>query len=191
MPILMTNLSKPSEVPSLIGGALWADQANGRLFQYGGQWPETKVPENRFQLWTYDVYNNSWAVRDPDRAVDRLSFGANTAVEHIGKAYQLGGWMNAASDINWVGPRKASNRMAVYDMVTDTWSNSSGPIDEMGRAEGAMFYVPFGDAPGMLVHFGGVKTTQGDEEREEPVCFSCAHVPSKLTLFLGSHGRNR
>ncbi|KAA8897511.1 hypothetical protein FN846DRAFT_231777 [Sphaerosporella brunnea] len=168
-PPLETNLSKPAIVPSLIGGALWADQANGRLFQYGGQWPDNKVPEDRFQLWTYDVYSDTWDTRDANRAVDRLSFGANTAIEYTGKAYQLGGWMNVASDINWVGPRKASNRMAVYDMVTNSWTNSSGPMDGVGRAEGAMFYVPFGDDPGMLVHFGGVKSKDGGPEVAAPM----------------------
>jgi hypothetical protein len=174
MPVLDTNLSKPTDVPSLIGAALWADQANARLFQYGGQWPDNKVPENSFDLWTYDIYNDTWGTRDPDGAVDRLSFGANVAVEYTGMAYQLGGWMNDASDVNWSGPRKASNRMAVYNMVSDTWSNTTGPANGMGRAEGVMFYVPFGDDPGMLVHFGGIQSNNGGPE--EPVCLSFAYT---------------
>ena len=90
MPIMHTGLSKPTDVPSVIGGTLWSDQANGRLFQYGGQMPDSGgVPDN-FLLWTYDVYEDSWSTRPPAVGINRLSFGAGTVVEHIGSGYYLG-----------------------------------------------------------------------------------------------------
>jgi len=168
MPVLMTGLGKPPEVPSLIGGILWADQANGRLFQYGGEWPEPSVPDARFSMWTYDTYNDTWATRDADRDITRVSFGAGTSVEWTGKGYYLGGWMNERSDINWHGPRKASNKMIEYDFVRNTWQNSTGPVDKAGRAEGVMFYIPAGDQ-GMLAHFGGVRIQDRVGAEEEPV----------------------
>jgi hypothetical protein len=91
MPILDTNLSKPSEVPNLIGGILWADAANARLFQYGGEFPDPAVPENNFQLWSYDVYGNNWTtLSQNDQSITRVSFGAGTTVEHLGMGYYLG-----------------------------------------------------------------------------------------------------
>lgn len=177
MPVLMTNLSKPDEVPSVIGGILWADQANGRLFQYGGEWPEPGVPDEQFDLWTYDTYNDSWAKREVARDIMRLSFGAGMAVEESGKGYYLGGWMSSRSDINWRAPKLASNRMVEYDFVADTWQNSTGPDDKAGRAEGAMFYIPAGDK-GMLAHFGGVRIADKDGAEEEPVGFCVALASS-------------
>ena len=169
MPVLVTNLSKPTSVPSVIGGVLWADQANGRLFQYGGEWPGSdSLPEERLQLWSYDVYANSWAPRSVTRDVTRLSFGAGTVVESLGRGFYLGGWASARSDADWTGPRAASNKLLEYDMVLDQWKNSTGPEDRRGRAEGALFYVPYGDG-GMLVHFGGVRTDGTPGAEEEPV----------------------
>lgn len=89
LPILHDGLTKGSDVPSVIGGTLWADVANGRLFQYGGEYPDNGVPDN-FLLWTYDIYADSWSTRDPGVDVNRLSFGAGTVVEHLGNGYYLG-----------------------------------------------------------------------------------------------------
>lgn len=164
MPLLMATNATKSEVPSLIGGILWSDQANARLYQFGGQWPESETPEARFRLYSYDEYENQWSSKDPDRLISRLSFGAGTSVEDLGMGYYLGGWMNEKTDRNWVGPRMASNRLLTYDMVKDKWTNSTSPSDQEGRAEGALFYVPFGDN-GMLAYFGGVRVSVRGEEK--------------------------
>jgi hypothetical protein len=168
MPVLRTNLSKPAEVPSVIGGILWADGANGRLFQYGGEYPDSgTVPELSFQLWTYDTYFDKWSTRDPtDRSITRLSFGAGTSVEHLGMGYYLGGYQSDRSNVNWQGGRKAMNRLLEYNMEEDTWANRTGPTDGKGRAEGTLHYVPFGDK-GMLLNFGGVRTGMEDGAKEE------------------------
>jgi len=168
MPVLMANLQKPAEVPSVIGGILWADQANGWLYQYGGEWPGPEVPDSHFDLWAYDTYNDSWTRKAADRDIVRLSFGAGTSVEDKGKGYYFGGWMGSRNDPNWQGARTASNRMIEYDFDQDVWKNSTGPADKAGRAEGVMFYLPVGDQ-GMLAHFGGVRIPEGEGALEEPV----------------------
>jgi hypothetical protein len=44
-------------------------------------------------------------------------------------------------------------------MDTNSWSNLTGP-DDVRRAEGAMVFIPIGDA-GMLIYFGGSKIYTG------------------------------
>ncbi|KAI5819602.1 hypothetical protein BZA77DRAFT_304447 [Pyronema omphalodes] len=168
MPILRTNLSKPAEVPSVIGGILWADGTNGRLFQYGGEYPDASVMrEMSFQLWTYDTYFDKWSTRDPtDRSITRLSFGAGTSVEHLGMGYYLGGYQSDRSNVNWQGGRKAMNKLLEYNMEEDVWANRTGPADGKGRAEGTLHYVPFGDK-GMLLNFGGIRIGMEDGAKEE------------------------
>ncbi|KAF8535116.1 hypothetical protein BDD12DRAFT_894032 [Trichophaea hybrida] len=176
MPLLDYNLSKPSEVPSVIGGILWADATNGRLFQYGGEFPDPAVPEDQFQLWSYDVYGNNWTTEKlQDQSITRVSFGAGTTVEHLGMGYYLGGYQSQRSNINWQGAKKASNRMIEYDMVQNKWNNRTGPNDLKGRAEGVLFYTPYGDN-GMLVAFGGVRFANTDNAVEEPSPMSTIDV---------------
>lgn len=51
--------------------------------------------------------------------------------------------------------------MLVYDMVTNTFKNQSGP-DNIPRAEGVMIYLPVGDG-GFLVYFGGIQFPYGND----------------------------
>ncbi len=60
MPPLINNLTKGDEVPSVINGALFADNANGFLYLYGGEAPEGTTPDP-FNLWRYE-YGLSLAV---------------------------------------------------------------------------------------------------------------------------------
>lgn len=177
MPPLMTNLSKPATVPNLIGATMWADQANARLFQFGGEFVAPAIPDDPFLLWSYDVYHDSWATRNPNQEVSRVSYGAGTTVEYLGMGYYLGGWMNSQNDLNWEGAPKASNKLVEYDMVGDTWQNRTGPNDQLGRAEGVLVFVPAGDM-GMLVHFGGVRLANRPDATVDPVsfCFLCSVI---------------
>lgn len=188
MPILVTSPSKLAEVPSLVGGTLWADQSNGRLYQFGGQWSESETPEGRFRLYSYDVYEDRWSTQDPDRAISRLSYGAGTSVEHLGLGYYMGGWMNERTDRNWVGRRVASNKLLTYDMVNNKWTNNTGPSDQEGRAEGALFYVPFSDN-GMLAYFGGVRVNRLGEEK--PVSLNRRSVVPPGIVLTARCGRVR
>jgi hypothetical protein len=54
------------------------------------------------------------------------------------------------------GPRIATTGLIQYTMDKNEWTNSSGPADNIGRAEGVMVYLPISDQ-GMLVYFGGIQ----------------------------------
>ncbi|RPA80742.1 hypothetical protein BJ508DRAFT_362404 [Ascobolus immersus RN42] len=166
MPTMYTNLSKPGNVPSVQGGTLWPDEANGKLYLYGGEYPEG-TPADSFALWEYDTWYNNWTSIEADNSVHRASFGAGTTIEHLGKAFYLGGWQSERNVMDWEGPRRAMDTMLVYDMVQNQWRNQSGPKDGVARAEGVLSYIPAGDR-GMLVYFGGVHVPGGNEKNSRP-----------------------
>ncbi|KAI5785799.1 hypothetical protein EDC01DRAFT_618073, partial [Geopyxis carbonaria] len=167
MPPLLTNLTKPLQVPSVVGGALWADQANGRLFMYGGEWPPGGQPDI-MEGWKYDTYEDKWEKYPVDDKVTRTSYGAGTVVESTGMAYWLGGWMGEQNNFGWGGPKMASPKLLEYDMVNDVWSNRTEAPGGYGRAEGALFWLPVGDK-GLLIHFGGVESPDGSEALAQSV----------------------
>lgn len=170
-----TNLTKPGNIPSVQGGYLWSDNANGKLYLYGGEYPEG-TPADSFALWMYDTWYNNWTSIQADSTIQRSSFGAGTTVEHLGKGYYFGGWQSERNLIDWEGPRKAMSSLLVYDMVQNQWRNQSGPPDGMARAEGVMNYLPAGDG-GMLVYFGGVHLPGGKEDAFIPVCLTTCRCP--------------
>ncbi|QDS75309.1 hypothetical protein FKW77_001487 [Venturia effusa] len=158
MPQVYNTLSKPASVPSVIGGILWEDKINKvMLYLYGGEYSQDSPDD--FENWAYDIVNNNWTIISPDgtqSSVRRASFGAGVAVQDIAKGYYYGGWMTNQT-IPSFGPNPvALSSLISYDMVKNTWRNISGP-DSVGRAEGAMSYIPASDG-GMLVYFGGIQT---------------------------------
>ncbi|KAI5777253.1 hypothetical protein EDC01DRAFT_679259 [Geopyxis carbonaria] len=169
MPPLISNLTKPNDVPSLVGSTLWPDVANAKLYQYGGETIGSDTPQD-FTMWMYDIWEDKWSKTDPpaDKVINRLAFGASTTVEYQTMGYYLGGWMGDKTTIEWVpnSERRASNKLLEYDMGRNEYTNSTGPEDGDGRAEGVMVYVPSGDN-GMLVHFGGIRTSSGEENDAE------------------------
>lgn len=154
------NLSKPSNVPSVQGGILWADTVNKIFYLYGGEYNWTTSPPSRFTLWAYDVvYNTRNATpADPTASdITSVSFGAGTVVDDRAWAYYYGGWQSNATVLGWDGNPIAQPGLVQYNMLNNTWTNSSF-IDSTPRAEGVMFYIPASDA-GMLVYFGGIQQT--------------------------------
>lgn len=107
----------------------------------------------------YDVISNTWdhfGFPDEDRnAVRRTSYGAGVSIPERGEGYWYGGWLSDASEEGGGARRAATSYMVKYEMDRNAWTNTSGP-DDVGRAEGAMVYIPAGDA-GMLVYIGGVR----------------------------------
>src|SRR5690606_36532813 len=91
-PPILSNLTRGAEVPSAVGGILWADNANGRLFSYGGEFEqfteEQGIPFD-FAVWSYDTWNDTWTELKPKNTVVdyRVSYGAGTSVEYQGKGY--------------------------------------------------------------------------------------------------------
>jgi hypothetical protein len=156
-PIQYDNLSKPELVPSLEGGTLWPDSVNKVFYLYGGRYSEDE-PVYPFTLWKYDTITDVWSiVKDTQGQSDvkRAYYGAGVTVQDRGWSYYLGGWLSNASDPDWTGPPMALDTMLKYDMLANSWSNST--IDgHPASAEGTLLYIPASDQ-GMLVYFGGLE----------------------------------
>lgn len=181
MPQAYVNLSKPSQAPSVNGGILWPDTVNKILYLYGGEFGTDADSPSNFSLWMYDVIYNTWNASKPDETQDgiqRASYGAGVAVQDRAVGYHYGGWLSNNSVPEWGSSPLALSHLLQYDMLKNTWTNSSGP-DSVGRAEGVMLYVPASDT-GMLVYFGGVTapsnngTVSGQPmDVRSPVGFPC------------------
>ncbi|PKY06127.1 hypothetical protein P168DRAFT_317623 [Aspergillus campestris IBT 28561] len=161
MPVLHSNLSKPSKVPDINGAILWSDPVNKILYLYGGEYSEGEP--DPFALWAYNIVSSKWnsMPADPEyRDIQRASYGAGAVVEGGEFAYYYGGWLSNASVPSWGSTEPlALSSLLMYNMDQHTWTNSSGP-DSIGRAEGAMVYLPASDR-GMLVYFGGLQVPEG------------------------------
>ncbi|KAI5455986.1 hypothetical protein BGZ63DRAFT_367933 [Mariannaea sp. PMI_226] len=161
MPPLYANLSKNETIPDVDGGILWEDSVNKRLYLYGGEYHKATPPD--FNLYSYDILNNYWVSFGPPtgaQSINTASYGAGVSVPSLGEAYYYGGLLSNASIPDWNGPPRATNSLIQYTMDSNSWSNLTGP-DEVPRAEGAMMFIPIGDA-GMLVYFGGSQDLHGN-----------------------------
>lgn len=168
MPQLYSNLSKNHTIPSLQGGVLWPDEVNKRLYQFGGESAKDDPATPLRGVYAYDILADAWDYLTFDHAgqpkstvIHRTSYGAGVAIRERGEGYWYGGWASNRSDADWAGGgRAATSYLVKYEMDRNLWTNSSGP-DDMARAEGAMVYIPAGDA-GMLVYMGGVRDEHGN-----------------------------
>ncbi|KAK1750750.1 autophagy-related protein 3 [Echria macrotheca] len=161
MPQLYANLTKNSSIPSVNGGALWADDVNKRFYLFGGEY-NGQPPPPYITLWSYDVLNNDWySFGTPTQAgINGVSYGAGVGVSERGEGYYYGGWMSNNTVSDWNGSPVATSAMVKYDMDSNSWSNNTGP-DGVRRAEGSMVFIPIGDG-GMLVYFGGIQDRYGN-----------------------------
>ncbi|KAF5265139.1 hypothetical protein FOXYS1_4050 [Fusarium oxysporum] len=173
MPQIHANLSKNVSVPSVHGGALWADDVNYRLFLFGGEFFSGSPTTSNFM--SYDIWYDQWDdFGPPSDDIKRVSYGAATTVKERGEGqvdgfpgsgglytitstdlvrYYYGGYLSRASVPDWSGERRATSDLIRYQMDSDTWAKLSGP-DDIKRAEGVMTFIPASDR-GMLVYFGG------------------------------------
>ncbi|KAL6356259.1 hypothetical protein LRP88_09852 [Fusarium phalaenopsidis] len=168
MPQPYANLSKNSTIPDVSGGIFWPDDVNKYIYLFGGEFYD-ETPWD-FDLYQYDIINNLWqnlgSPRDND--IVGLSYGAGVSIPSRGEAYYYGGWMNNATVPDWGdAPEVPTSYLLRYEMDSERWTNSTGP-DDIGRAEGVMVYVPVGDG-GMLVYFGGIRTTGNDSWEAQPM----------------------
>ncbi|SPJ70371.1 uncharacterized protein FTOL_00099 [Fusarium torulosum] len=152
MPQIYANLSKNASIPSVHGGALWADDVNYRLFLFGGEFfagsPTTS------NLMSYDIWYDQWDdFGSPSADIKRVSYGSAATVKERGEGYYYGGYLSRASVTDWSGDRRATSDLIRYNMDSNTWARLSGP-DDINRAEGVMTFIPASDR-GMLVYFGG------------------------------------
>jgi hypothetical protein len=157
-PFQYANLSKPAEIPSVSGGILWPDEANKCFYQFGGAF--TNGTPSEPGMYTYDVLLNQWNQTGSKSAgvssTQRVAYGAGTHIEGLGLGFYFGGWRSNQTDINWTGPAVATADLVRFEYNTGLLSNTSGPGDNVGRAEGQMVYLPVSDN-GLLVYFGGIE----------------------------------
>lgn len=88
-PVQHDNLPKPSNVPSVQGAALWADQANKLFYLFGGEYNWTTPPPAQYTLWYFDAIYNTWNATSTDASADRVSpssFGASAVDDNRGTA---------------------------------------------------------------------------------------------------------
>ncbi|KAK4237907.1 autophagy-related protein 3 [Achaetomium macrosporum] len=161
MPQLYANLTKNSTIPSVSGGTLWADNVNKRFYLFGGEHYQ-QPPSAQFTLWSYDAIYDSWESFGSPAQDDiaAVSWGAGVSVPETGEGYYYGGWKSNNTVPGWRGPPLAVSDLVKYNMDANSWSIATGP-DSLGRAEGAMVFIPVGDG-GMLVYFGGVQDPHGN-----------------------------
>ncbi|KAF7590916.1 hypothetical protein BBP40_002222 [Aspergillus hancockii] len=156
-PKVFSNLTKPQNAPNVNGGILWPDTANKLFYLYGGEYSEG-IPQS-FSLWMYDAVYDRWNVTsasDSQTGIQRASYGAGVTVQDRAVGYYYGGWLSSASVPGWGSQSPlALSSFLQYEMLENRWRNTTGP-DSVGRAEGAMLYIPAGDS-GMLVYLGGLR----------------------------------
>ncbi|KAK4169492.1 autophagy-related protein 3 [Cladorrhinum sp. PSN259] len=161
MPQLYANLTKNSTIPSVSGGILWSDNINKRFYLFGGDYYQ-QPPPPQFVLWSYDVINGEWvSFGSPTQAsIQSVSYGAGATIVERGEGYYYGGFKSKASIGGWTSAPVAAAGMVKYSMDSNSWTNDTGP-DSVGRAEGAMVFLPISDG-GMLVYFGGTQDVKGN-----------------------------
>ncbi|KAB8266455.1 hypothetical protein BDV30DRAFT_245220 [Aspergillus minisclerotigenes] len=168
MPAVYNNLTKPTDAPDVNGGILWPDTVNKMIYLYGGEYSQG-TPSN-FSLWSYDALYNKWQTVSADSTqagIKRASYGAGVTIQDRAVAFYYGGWLSNTSVPNWGSQSsRALSTMLQYDMLQNTWTNSSGP-DTIGRAEGSMVYIPASD--GMLVYIGGVQSANNGTTIGQPM----------------------
>jgi hypothetical protein len=154
MPYLHANVSKNHTVPSVHGGALFADNVNKKIYLFGGEY-FGEPPTTSFGVYYYDVINDFWIqLGQPQQPVRSVSYGAAATVSERGEGYYLGGWQSNASVLGWAGPPAATANLTRYKMDENVFEVMPGP-DAAPRAEGVLLYLPASDG-GLLVYFGGV-----------------------------------
>ena len=85
--------------------------------------------------------------------------------------YYYGGWLTQSSEPGYNTPT-AIDTLLTYDMVANRFRNQSGP-DNVRRAEGALLYIPAGDA-GMLIYMGGIQV-QNETQIAQPMTEILVH----------------
>ncbi|KAK0106774.1 hypothetical protein ONS95_003498 [Cadophora gregata] len=173
VPQLYANLSKNQSIPSVSGGILWQDDVNKRFYLYGGEY--SNISPNAPNLISYDVLEDNWhSLGAPSNGIQSVSYGGGVAISELGQGYILGGWLSNNSVPSWSGSPLATNSLIKYDMNSNAWTNSTGPVDSIPRAEGVMVYVPASD-DGLLVYFGGV-TAPLNNDTAIPAPMSLIHI---------------
>ncbi|KAK2604285.1 hypothetical protein N8I77_007228 [Diaporthe amygdali] len=167
MPQLHANLSKNASIPDVSGGILWGDNINKQFYLFGGEYYNT--PPTPFNLYSYDVLNDSWNNLGPpsQSGINAVSYGSGVGISELGLGFYYGGWLSNNSVPSWSGPPMATTGLIKYDMDQGSWTNNTGP-DSTRRAEGTMNYIPASDG-GLLIYFGGIQDQENGTTTGQPM----------------------
>ena len=160
LPKQYANLTKNNSIPAVAGEVLWPYEVNKVFWLFGGEFSSAPSP---FQLWGYDVILNQWNMSTPssNSGILRTSYGAGVTSSEAAKGFYLGGYLNSLTNPLWSGPQMAISNLVIFDMMKNSLTNTTGPPDKIGRAEGVMVFVPT-SAAGLLIYFGGVTFPYGN-----------------------------
>lgn len=152
----------------MAGGVLWGDAVNKKFIVYGGE--STQGLAQSYHLFSYDILYNSWIdLGLPKTAVppNISSYGAGVGISQLGQGYYYGGWISNISMRGWTQPPTMSSNMYRYDYDANKLSAVNSP-DGLGRAEGAMSWIPAGDN-GLLVYLGGILDPGNGTKAPQPM----------------------
>jgi hypothetical protein len=152
MPTMRTLPKKNATVPSLAGGALWADSVNNVFYAFGGYFSD--LQPSLFVTWLYIVALESWTSVSTTGNSSYVAYGMATVADDAGVGYYLGGYQDNQTQSGWTGSRLYTSNLLSFDMTTRTYANNSGP-DKSGRGEGLMAFIP-ASTSGLLISFGGL-----------------------------------
>jgi hypothetical protein len=152
--------TKNTTVPSVAGGALWADSINNVFYAFGGYFPLSRPPA--FVTWLYNVVQESWISVPAQGNPSYVAYGMAAVAEDAGVGYYLGGYHDNGTQDGWSSSRLYTPNLVTFDMNTRTYTNNSGPDNE-GRGEGLMVFIP-ASTSGLLIYFGGVVQDQSTGE---------------------------
>jgi hypothetical protein len=118
-------------------------------------------------LFSYDILYDKWDdLGSPNIPVPPkiASYGAGVGVSETGQGYFYGGWIKNTSMRGWTSPPTMSSNLYKFDYDANQLKLMNAP-DKLGRAEGAMVWIPAGDNPGLLVYLGGLVDSSGNGTR--------------------------
>ncbi|KAH7066721.1 hypothetical protein BKA63DRAFT_571128 [Paraphoma chrysanthemicola] len=163
MPKMQYAPSTKAQVPSLSGGALWADEINSRFYAFGGYQVGGTPPA--FQTWSYDISRNVWvSIVSTGDLVTSVAHGMSAIAPDAGTAFYLGGYHDRTTNQGWTTSSRYTPNLVEFDLVNRRYTNHSGPNSD-GRGEGLMVFVPASNV-GLLIYLGGLvqSTNEGTIE---------------------------
>lgn len=159
----MRHIAK-SSVPAVNSPQLWVHSESNTLLSWGGEGPEGDVAGAKAKkLWALNPDANgegAWKEQDPANPSDfasirRVVYGSSTTCANV--ALHQGGFGTHTTDSYFQGTnRYPVSGLALFDMVSKTWSNRTDPIPpQVGQFWGSAVCMPPGVASKHLAFFMG------------------------------------
>ncbi|KAL3433351.1 hypothetical protein BDV09DRAFT_205396 [Aspergillus tetrazonus] len=169
----------PSGVPQLKDQALWASQANGTLFSYGGRGVSATPSDDA--VWTYKISEGSWEMQQGSVKPVWLAYGglirtAYADAPEIQAAYWIGGYQDSNTTTSITdSTKKYASGMIQFNTTTEEYVVLDAPFTPL--QEGALVYLPV-NSMGALLFFGGKvpSVREGIDAELTPNAWDCVHI---------------